>query len=236
MQRAGVGLIVRIWYTICQMGVARTGTPGERHLSLRDTVHDELRDQVISGRLRPGDRLVERVLADDLGVSRVPVREALRALAHEGFAEERPRRGMVVRLLDDDAIDALFEVRGALDGLVCRRLVRLLDDAGLARLQGLVDEAESAAAAGRVDDAVRANAQFHTVMVELCDSEVISAVVEPVAGRMRWLLNQHVDAPAINEEHRQILAALRSRDATAATSLCRDHLETSRAAVATARR
>ena len=106
--------------------------------SMRDSVREAIRELVIGGELRPGDRLVERQLADRLGVSRVPVREALRQLAHEGLVDERPTRGMVVRRLDDEDVEALFEVREALERILCRRVVATASDEGLDRLDAAV--------------------------------------------------------------------------------------------------
>jgi DNA-binding GntR family transcriptional regulator len=115
-------------------------------LPMRDSVREAIRTLVIDGELRPGDRLVERQLADRLGVSRVPVREALRELAHEGLAEQRPTRGMVVRQLDDEAIEELFEVRAALEAIVCRRVVDRATEEGLDRLDATVAQADAAIA------------------------------------------------------------------------------------------
>ena len=200
--------------------------------SLRDSVLDELRRRIIDSRLSPGDRLVERTLAEELGVSRVPVREALRTLEHEGFVQQRPRRGMLVRTLSTADIEALFEVRDALEALMCRRLVERLDDTGLATLTEIVEQSDLAFAAGEVATAVERNAAFHTALVRLCDSDIVSAVMEPIEGRMGWLLSQHTDAAAMNEEHRSILAALAAQDADLAADRCRQHVLSSRAAVA----
>jgi len=199
--------------------------------STREAVREQLRALVIEGELRPGDRLVERQLAERLGVSRVPVREALRELAHEGLVEERPTRGMVVRRLSADEVETLFEVRGALEDLICERIVAHAVDDDLDRLDDVV--ARARAAVRRPDPvAARAlNAEFHTVLTELAGT-VLAAVMEPVAGRMRWLLTQHEDAAEMLRSHEGIAKALRRRDLETAQLLCRNHLEDSRAEVA----
>ncbi len=210
---------------------------GEEHaehaVSLRGSVTQALRDRIVTGDLAPGTRLVERQVAEQLGVSRVPVREALRTLEREGFLEERPTRGMVVRRLDPDDVGMLFAVRDALEGVLSQRLVDVLDDEGLSRLDHLVGTAEEHLAAGRSGEAVRCNADFHAALVELADSRVLTSIIEPVAGRMAWLLNQHAEPGEIIAEHHAIVAALRSRDAARAAAEFRDHLASSRKAVAT---
>ena len=200
--------------------------------SLRDSVTGALRQRIVSGVLAPGTRVVERQVAEQLGVSRVPVREALRALEREGFLEERATRGMVVRRLDPDDVAMLFAVRESLEVVLSHRLVDVLDDDGLATLDDLVAEADGHARAGRHADAVGANAAFHAALVDLAHSRVLSSIIEPVAGRMAWLLNQHTEPAAMVAEHRAIVAALRSRDADRAAAVFSDHLASSRAAVA----
>lgn len=199
--------------------------------SVRESVLERLRALVIDGELRPGDRLVERQLAERLHVSRVPVREALRELAHEGLVEERPTRGMVVRRLAADDVEALFEVRGALEDLICQRIVALATDADLDRLDDVVARARVAVRRPDPAAARALNAEFHTVLTQLAGS-VLSAVMEPVAGRMRWLLTQHEDAAEMQRSHEGIAKALRRRDLESAQLLSRIHLEDSRAAVA----
>ncbi|KRB45983.1 MULTISPECIES: GntR family transcriptional regulator [unclassified Terrabacter] len=200
--------------------------------SLRDSVTGALRQRIVSGELAPGTRVVERQVAEQLGVSRVPVREALRALEREGFLEERATRGMVVRRLDPEDVAMLFAVRESLEVVLSHRLVDVLDDDGLATLDDLVAEADGHARAGRHADAVGANAAFHAALVDLAHSRVLSSIIEPVAGRMAWLLNQHTEPGAMVAEHRAIVAALRSREADRAAAVFSDHLASSRAAVA----
>ena len=171
---------------------------------------------------------MERHLADRLGVSRVPVREALQQLAREGLAEERPTRGMVVSRLSEDDIDALFEVRDALEGVMCRRAAAA-DEVAFAHLDEAVRRTAAALDRGDVAAAVESNAAFHEALVGLA-GPVLASVMEPVAGRMRWLLSQHEDPAAMNADHEAIAQALRDRDEDA-PRLCRAHLAASRAAV-----
>jgi DNA-binding GntR family transcriptional regulator len=192
-------------------------------------VGDELRERIVSGALEPGEHLVERRLAVELGVSRVPVREALRDLEREGFVEDRPRRGLVVRRLSQSDIDELFDIRAALEAVMVRRLVQRVDSGGLERLQAVLDAAQAAVEKGDLDAAVQANARFHEVMLAASASPLLATIMQPIAGRMRWLLRQHTDARAIHAEHAAILTAIRERNEDRAAQLCEQHIESSRA-------
>ena len=207
-------------------------TREEHARSLRDAVTDALRGRIASGELAPGTRVVERQVAEQLGVSRVPVREALRVLEREGFVEERATRGMVVRRLDDDDVAMLFAVRESLEALLAGRLVVTLDDAGLAALDEVIAVASRHDRARRHTEAVAANAEFHLLLVDLAGSRVLSSVIEPIAGRMAWLLNQHSEPTTMIAEHRTIVEALRSRDADKAVAAFQQHLANSRAEIA----
>jgi DNA-binding GntR family transcriptional regulator len=157
---------------------------------------------------------------------------ALWQLAHEGLVEERPTRGMVVRRPGDEDIEALFEVRGALEAILCRRVVATATADDLDRLDEAVERTVAALARSDRRAAVESNAAFHQVLVEIADSPVLRAVMEPVAGQMKWLLSQHEDPAAMNDDHAAIASALRARDVATATRLCREHLAASRRAVA----
>ena len=198
---------------------------------LSEHVRDVLRQRIIERDLAPGARLVERQLAAELDVSRVPVREALRALRAEGFVEDRPPRGMVVRQLTSRDVDDLFDVREALEAVLCRRVAERLDEAGREALLAVLIQARDALKAGDHHAAVRANAAFHDVLLEVSNSSLLASMLAPLGGRMRWLLQQHDDPASIHEEHERMYEALAAGDVAAATRLAREHLLTSRSAV-----
>ncbi|WP_193563841.1 GntR family transcriptional regulator [Streptomyces sp. L-9-10] len=180
--------------------------------AVRERVLTALRQDIIAGRLRPGDRLVERELAERFEVSRVPVREAIRALVAEGFVLfETPRRTVVRRLTPAD-VDELFELREALEvyaaGLAAERASR----DSLAELEELLDRA---AVATRVRDAERItdiNTRFHDRVLAMAGNSLLISVMEPVAGRLRLLTRQNEKWPELLDEHRALYEAIASGD------------------------
>jgi len=185
----------------------------------------------VSGSLSPGDRLVERNLAIELGVSRVPVREALRDLVAEGYAIDRATRGIAVRNYPADQVAELFEIRAALESVLVRHAVAGLPADGERRLRHCLESAADALAVGDSATAIAANARFHELLVDVAAGPMLRAQLNGIRDRMRWLLRQHSDPAAIHAEHELMLAAILDGDLPGAEALFRQHLSTSRSAL-----
>ncbi|MGW0818172.1 GntR family transcriptional regulator [Streptomyces viridiviolaceus] len=201
-----------------------------------DRVTRQLRDDILDGVRRPGSRLVERELAAELGVSRLPVRDALKALVGEGLVTPRPRTWAVVREFSDTDVSDLDEVRSALETLTFRLAAQRRTRAGLERLRADVDAELRAARSGDAVRARRAAADFHETVTSLAANELLSELERTLRSRMRWLLGQHDDLPAVAEEHEDLYDAIAARDVPRVEHLVAEHLETGRSAAAAHRR
>ncbi|MEU4654259.1 GntR family transcriptional regulator [Streptomyces sp. NPDC023723] len=180
--------------------------------AVRERVLAGLRQDIIAGRLRPGDRLVERELAERFGVSRVPVREAIRALVTEGFVLfETPRRTVVRRLTPDD-VRELFELREALEVYAAGLAATRGTPAALAELAGLLRAAARATEAGDAEAITDVNTRFHDGILALAGNGLLVSVMEPVDGRLRWLTRQNEEWPQLLTEHRELYEAIASGD------------------------
>jgi DNA-binding GntR family transcriptional regulator len=210
-------------------GTARKATSLTGSMWLRDQVCEDLRDRIITGRLAPGDRLVERDLAEEFGVSRVPVREAIRILLGEGFLTALSPRRIVVKGHDRKDVEDLFDLREALEVLAVRRAAERADAAGLAELERLLENARRATLSGKPERISRANAAFHHQIMELADNELLASTVEPLEGRLRWLFQQIDEPGPLWEEHRQLCEAIASRDIEAAAACSLRHVRHYRA-------
>ncbi|MBO1335388.1 GntR family transcriptional regulator [Streptomyces sp. VRA16 Mangrove soil] len=194
--------------------------------AVRERVLGALRDDIVGGRLRPGDRLVERELAERFGVSRVPVREAVRALVAEGFVTfETPRRALVRTLTRADVAE-LFELREALEvyaaGLAAERATR--ED--LARLGELLDLAAEATGADDAETLTDVNSRFHDRLLALAGNGLLVTVMQPVAGRLRWLTRRNEEWPQQLAEHRELYAAVAAGDPERARAVALAHVRT----------
>ncbi|MGX7827924.1 GntR family transcriptional regulator [Actinokineospora sp. 24-640] len=185
-----------------------------------------LRDEILDGARLPGSRLVERDVAAELGVSRVPVRDALRALVAEGLVTPRPRSWAVVREFTASDVSDLNEVRAAFEPLVFRLAAQRRTRDGLRRLRATVDGELAAARAGDAVRARRAAADFHEVVTSLAANELLSELHRPLRSRMRWLMGQHDDLVAVARQHEGLYAAIADRDVAGVERLVAEHLAT----------
>ncbi|MFD4976724.1 GntR family transcriptional regulator [Streptomyces sp. NPDC058424] len=196
-----------------------------------ERVTRQLRDDILVGVRTPGSKLVERELAAQMGVSRVPVRDALRVLVAEGLVTPRPRTWAVVREFTSSDIADLNEVRGALEALTFRLAAQRRHRAGLDRLRSNLEEELKAARAGDGVRARRAAADFHETVTSMAANELLSELESTFRSRLRWLLGQHDDLMAIAREHEALYAAIADRNVALVDELVARHLENSRLAI-----
>ena len=193
---------------------------------LREDVRVRIRDSIVSGTYAPGSRLVERTIAADLGVSRVPVREALQALVLEGFAVDRDTRGIAVRAYEADEIAELAEVGAALERVLVGRVAHTGDAEQVGLLRSVLAEAQDAIDRGDTAAAVAANGRFHDVLTSLGEGTMAHEVLSAVSQRRRWLLAQHADPAPIHAEHVALVDAIEQGDRSRAQQITEDHART----------
>ncbi len=206
-------------------------TPGSLHRPLRSLVRDELRTLVITGELAPGTRLVEDRLAETLGVSRNPVREALQALAGEGFVEISPRRGAVVASVTRQQAEDLFDVRTSLEALAARLAARRAGPEGAARLRDVLEQAREATEAGELDRVAALNSDFHSAVVEIGGNDYLALLVAPITRRVQWVFRASAAqrGPHSWTEHEALVAAVATGDEDLAEALAVAHVRAARA-------
>lgn len=187
-----------------------------------------LRDRVSSGALAPGTALSQTTVASEYGVSRIPVRDALQALATDGLVELRGSTAVVTPLSIED-LQELYELREALEPVATRLAVPHVGRAGLARMTTMLAVMDDPSTTpGRWVDT---NAAFHAEVYTLAGRPRTIALVEQLRRLTDRYVHFHLDvvgeATHLQEEHRQILAAVRDQDAARAAELTRIHLASS---------
>ncbi|MGZ8178847.1 GntR family transcriptional regulator [Williamsia sp. SKLECPSW1] len=195
---------------------------------LREAIRNELRDRIIDGTYKPGDRIVERDVAAVYDVSRLPVREALRMLDTEGFVEMLPTRGVIVRQLSKKDVSELFDVREALEGLAFRRAAEKLTKKDANRMIALRNRARRALAVGDHAALHEHNEQFHDMVNDLARNDLLVSILEPLEGRLHWVFRQNNDPQRLWDEHEELLAAIATKNADRAAQLAVEHVRSNR--------
>ncbi|WP_309065911.1 GntR family transcriptional regulator [Microbacterium sp.] len=189
-----------------------------------------LREDIMLGRRPPGARLVERDIAAELNVSRLPVRQAIWTLVSEGIVVQKPRSWARVREFSVKDIRDFAEVREAIETLVFVLATERHDDAGIARLREIVAREKAAAAVEDADGARTAAAQFHLAALALAGNDMLDELASILVTRLRWLFGQHDNLVESATEHEQIVESMAARDVDAIRVLLPKHLEGGREA------
>lgn len=204
-----------------------TITPLENR-TLWERVHEHLRNEILAYRLPPGAELLEVALAESLGVSRGPVREALGRLSSEGLVTIRPRNGAVVRSLSKQEFIDTYQVREALETSALRLAVPRATADDLRALEAFTDEMALCARREDVEAYFGANRAFHYRLVEISGNRQLWKVYQQVAAQIgRYQLRSVAlrgDLEVSIAEHREILRALEARDADRAVRLLSEHI------------
>lgn len=194
---------------------------------LRDQVRDVLLARVLSGAYPPGSRLVETRIAQELGISQAPVREALRDLEQLGCVEYQPFRGSTVRALSVGDLLEAFPVRAALEGLACRLAAERISDEQLEHLAALVEKMRRAGDAGDAQAESAADAEFHSTIVEAAANDTLTRQWRQLQPHARTFISISLPASTrgpVADRHIPVLDALRGRDAEAAAAAMDRHL------------
>lgn len=201
----------------------------DAYLPLRDVVFNTLREAILKGELKPGERLMELQLASKLGVSRTPIREAIRMLEQEGLAVTIPRKGAEVAKMTIKDMEDVLEVRDALDELAVRIACRKMTDEQKARLNETKAEFVKYATEGKdVKKIAAADVKFHDVIYDSTDNAKLVIMINNLREqvyryRVEYLKNAE-NYPALIEEHERIVQALMDGDEEAVTKAIHEHV------------
>jgi DNA-binding GntR family transcriptional regulator len=199
---------------------------GERHPTLRALACDQIRTWIVTGHLAPGSRLVENLLADELGVSRIPVREALKQLQTEGFVDIAPRRGAVVAEVSMKEAEDLYEVRSALESFAARKAAQCHKPADLEQLERIVQDGREALRVEAWPELTRLNSAFHEAIAAATGNDHLVELMAAYGLKLAWIFSssaQRRGAAAWNE-HEGIISAIADGDAELAEVLAARHI------------
>lgn len=205
------------------------------YLPLRDVVFHTLREAILKGELKPGERLMELQLASKLGVSRTPIREAIRMLQQEGLAVTIPRRGAEVAKMTEKDMQDVLQIREALDILAVQVACRQINDAQIAELEQARNDFEAATESGEVKKLAEADVRFHDVIYEATGNPKLVSLLNNLREqiyryRVEYLKDEST-YPMLIREHMQIKEGLESRNVNFVTEVMRKHVDNQATAV-----
>ena len=202
-------------------------TIGSQHLALREAVLTELRRRILNGDYAPGERLTEDRLAADFGVSRNPVREALRVAKADGLVDTLPRRGAVVATPDAAAVRDLFAVRRSLEMVAARLAAERATNHDIAELRRLIGAAREATERDDLGRVAELNTELHLGVIAIGGNRWLASLSNSMYLHVHWIFRAGAAsrAPHSWQEHARLVDAIESRDADAAEAVAGAHVD-----------
>ncbi|HBE77022.1 MAG TPA: GntR family transcriptional regulator [Firmicutes bacterium] len=201
----------------------------DNYKPLRELVFESLREAIISGTLGAGDRLMEIQLAEEMGVSRTPVREAIRKLELEGLVVMIPRKGAYVAGISVKDIADVFEIRCALEGLAAELASERATDEELETMERYLIKISEDIDLGDLAKVVETDTDFHTLLYKLSRNSRLTQIISNLREQIQRFRTTSLSFPGrmkiALEEHRKIVEAISSRDGELARKLAEEHIE-----------
>ncbi len=201
----------------------------DEYIPLRDIVFKTLREAIITGDLQPGERLMEIKLANELGVSRTPVREAIRKLELEGLVIMTARKGAEVAPINEKDLREVLEIRKALESLACVLACKNVKDLNIRKLKAINGEITKAIEAENIELITKKDVEFHEMINTLTDNnrliQMLHQLKEHIFRYRFEYIKEMKNKHAIVDEHDRIIEALSRKDAEAASKEIELHIE-----------
>ncbi|HEY5973559.1 MAG TPA: GntR family transcriptional regulator [Geobacteraceae bacterium] len=201
----------------------------EKHLTLREKILETIRDAIMAGVLRPGEKVAEPELAERFGISRTPIREAFRQLESEGYLTVIPRKGAVVVSFSAKEVEEFYAIKSILEGYAARRACSNLTERELEKLKGINDKLRHLAEEGDVKHFFKVHNDFHELFIKTANNEKLHDLITNLVGKFQRLRITSLSLPGRMhvsvQEHDKIIDAFRNRDADLAEQLVRKNAE-----------
>ena len=204
----------------------------DEYLPLRDVVFNTLRQAILKGELKPGERLMEIALAERLGVSRTPIREAMRKLELEGLVVMIPRRGAQVANITEKDLNDVLEVRIALENMAIKKACQNMTEDSMSKLWVAAKAFERTTAEGDLVKMAEADVAFHEIIYQASDNrrliQVLNNLREQIYRYRVEYLKEEETRNLLVREHEEMTRAIRERDVKNAQRIAYQHIENQR--------
>ena len=201
----------------------------QNHKPLREMVYEELKMQILKGSIIPGTRMMEVELAEEMGVSRTPIREAIRKLEKEGLVTIEPRRGAYASMISTEDMVEILEVRQDLEGLAAYFAANRMTDEQMAELKEVSNNYNEAVKRGKMEDMIKYDTRFHHIIVESGRNKILVQMIEQLQElvlRFRYIYYDNFRrAENMPDEHEAIVAAISEGNADKARAAADIHID-----------
>jgi len=209
----------------------------EEFLPLRDEVFNILREKILKGTLKPGERLMEIHLAEELGVSRTPIREAIRMLELEGLVKMVPRKGAQVARISKGDLQDVLEVRKALDALAIELACERITREEIFKLKDAEKKFEESLESGDTTQMAEADVEFHDVIHTASKNKRLKTMISNLAERIyryrfEYIKQQSDGGKTLIEEHKAIIKCIEDRDTERAIKSVQIHIDNQEKSIA----
>ncbi|MEK6531961.1 MAG: GntR family transcriptional regulator [Deltaproteobacteria bacterium] len=206
--------------------------PVEKPLTLRERIVDFIKDSIVRGRLKPGERVPEQEIAESFGISRTPIREAFRQLESEGFITVAPRKGATVSPITDNDVREFYAIKSLLEGYAAKTSCPKLSPKDVKRLEALNQKMSWCAEKSDVKGFFEFDNQFHDTFLKACGNEKLYALVHQLVQQFERFRITAMSLPGRMkdsvEQHREIIEAFKIGDAALVEALVRQNAERGR--------
>lgn len=201
----------------------------ENYKPLREIVLEALKDAIVNGKLKPGERLMEQQVAEELGVSRTPVREAIRKLEIEGFIIIIPRKGAYVSDISLKDIAQVFEVRAAMEALAAGLAAQRIADDQMEKLERKLVEVKNAVDNSDLDNIIQFDTDFHEIIYDASRNDRLVQILNNLREQIQRYRTASLASPGrlkdTLREHQELVDAISTRNVALAQKVAKEHIE-----------
>lgn len=196
---------------------------------LSQKVYRVLKTEIVKGAIKPGTKLLEGKIAEQMGISRTPVREALRELAAEGFVKMNPNQGMIVNNASIEDVQNVLQIRGVLEGLAARLAIKMISEEEIKELEKYQKQMEYYTKKDDVLAFSEMDAEFHELILNICGNNKLIQIRKNISDQAHRYRIRSLSIPGrlkySLKEHQEIVEALKRKDAEQADRLSQKHIE-----------
>ena len=199
--------------------------PIEHHQTLREKILETIRESILKGQLKPGEKVAEPELAERFGISRTPIREAFRQLESEGYLTVIPRKGAVVTALSERAVEEFYAIKSILEGYAAQMAAENMSEKDIEKLEQINQKLQELADEGDVKNFFRVHNEFHEVFIRAAGNEKLLELINQLMMKFNRFRLASLALPGRMEisvkEHEKIIRAFKRKDGAQADSLVR---------------